>query len=176
MNNNDKRNAEDAKAISLDLKDGTEINQKMEYYKSILKAYEDLSNSIANKIAFINEKLGADAEGQGADGLYEKSKLTIEKLEVDNTIYEKKKFFEHWLSRSAEYGKKFAIITKECEGKFEEVEAEARVIAEGNIKLKSYMTKWDAEENKDQKMKNEYYLLLKYEVGKIIGKGKFATA
>ena len=72
-NNNEKRNAEDAKAISLDLKDGTEINQKMEYYKSILKAYDDLSSSIGKKIALLNDKLGADIEGQGADGLYEKS-------------------------------------------------------------------------------------------------------
>lgn len=171
-----KRNAEDAKMISLDLQQGTEINQKVEYYKSILKAYNDLSNAIDKKIEILNVKLGADESSQGADGLYERSKLTIEKLEADNSLYEKKKFFEHWLGRSAEYEKKFALITKECEEKFEEVQAEARVYAEGNIKLKSYMTKYDAEQTPDQKMKNEYYLLLKYEVSKITGKGKMATA
>ena len=165
-----KRNAEDAKIISLDLQQGTEINQKVEYYKSILKAYNELSTAIGLKIEALGNKMG------DADVAYEISKLSIEKLEADNSLYEKKKFFEHWLGRSAEYEKKFALITKECEEKFVEVEAEARVYAEGNIKLKSYMTKYDAEQTPDQKMKNEYYLLLKYEVSKITGKGKMATA
>ena len=172
-----KRNAEDAKIISLDLQQGTEINQKVEYYKSILKAYNDLSNSISGKIERIKSGYeSVEIYEQDVKVVYEVSKLTIEKLEADNSLYEKKKFFEHWLGRSAEYEKKFALITKECEEKFVEVEAEARVYAEGNIKLKSYMTKYDAEQTPDQKMKNEYYLLLKYEVSKITGKGKMATA
>ena len=178
--NQDKRNrkinSEDAKMISLDLQQKTEIDQKVNYYKSILKAYDDLSNSIDKKIERLNQSLGEDVNAQGADGLYERSKLMIEKLEANNSLYEKKKFFEMWLQRSSDYDKKFALLNKECEEKFDEVEAEAKAIALTNIDLQSKMNKYDLEPNKDVKMKTEYYLLLKYEVGKITGKGKFATA
>lgn len=164
-----KKNSEEATALSLDLQQKEEIDQKVNYYKGIIKAYAELSSAIDKKIESIGEStIPSD--------IYEKSKLTIEKLEADNSIAEKKKFFEMWLKRSAEYDKKFAIITEECNAKFDEVEAQARAIAEKNIKLKSYMTKYDLEEDKNQKIKNEYYLLLKYEITKITGKGKFANA
>lgn len=164
-----KKNAEDAKMISLDLQQKDQIDQKVNYYKSIIKTNADLSEAITKKIEMLEEATDADS-------IYNKCKLNLELLEIDNTIFEKKKFFEMWLNRSSEYEKKFALITKECEEKFVELEAEARVVAETNAILKSYMTKFDAEENKDQRIKNEYYLLLKYEVGKITKKGQFSTA
>lgn len=162
-----KRNAEDAKMIVLDLKQKDEIDQKVNYYKSLIQTYSDLSEAITKEIEVKTiDKMHS---------LYDVCKLKLELLEIDNIIFEKKKFFEMWLERSAEYDKKFALITKEREEKFSEVEAEARVLAETNIMLKSFMTKFDAEENKTDRMKNEYYLLLKYEVGKLTKKGSFAV-
>jgi hypothetical protein len=175
--NQSKKNAEDAKMLSLDLQQGVEIEQKIEHYKTILKAYGELVNAIDGKIEKLSLSIGDNPPAiVNADVNYEISKLTIEKLDAENTILDKKKFFEMWLKRSAEYEKKFATITKECEENFEQVESEAKEIAKGNIKLQSYMGKYEAEENKTQKLKNEYYLLLKYEVTKISGKGKFEMA
>ena len=175
--NQSKKNAEDAKVLSLDLQQGVEIEQKIEYYKSILKAHEQLINAIDGKIEKISLSIGDNPPSiVYADEHYEISKLTIEKLEAENTMFDKKKFFEMWLKRSSEYENKFAAITKDCEDNFDKVESEAKEIAKGNIKLQSYMGKYEAEENKTQKLKNEYYLLLKYEVTKISGKGKFEMA
>lgn len=164
-----KKNAESAKSLSMDLQQKVEIDQKLDYYKAILKAYEDLGKAIDQKVEELEESTDAQS-------VYQKNKLIIEKLENSNNIFEKKKFFEMWLSRSTEYDRKFALITKECNEKFDELESVARALAENNIQLKSFMNKYDSEENKDQKVKNEYYLLLKYQVAKIKGKGSFAEA
>ena len=163
-----KKNAEDAKMISLDLRNGDEIKTKVEYYKSILKAYDDLSVATQDKIDIIDA-----THSPSASDRYDRAKLVIEKLESQNAISEKKRFFEMWLARELEYDKKFAIVTKECNDNFDSVVAQATVLAEKDMKLKSYMTKFEMEENVSQKTKNEYYLLLKFEVGKA---NKFSSA
>lgn len=160
---NQKKSAENAKSISLDLQQKTEIDQKLDYYKSILKAYEELSSSIEEKIICLNEKGDSDSK-------YQKSKLIIEKLESDNSLFEKKKFFEMWLKRSNEYDERFALITKECNDMFDSVYEKAKELSLKNLKLKSFVDKFEKEENPDQKLKNEFYLLIKYEVSKITGR------
>lgn len=167
------KNSENAQALALDLQQKEQIDNKVNHYKTMLKAYEDLAEVISKKILHIES---IELSQKTLDDIYEKNKLILEKLEIENTIFNKKQFFEMWLKRSAEYEQKFALITEECNEKFDEVEAEAKEIALTNIKLKSYMEKYDAEENKDQRIKNEYYLLLKYEITKITGKGKFEVA
>ena len=164
-----KKNSENAMSLSMDLQQKVEIDQKLDYYKSILKAYDELGDAIKQKIESLEEFTDAES-------VYKRNKLVIEGLENSNSIFEKKKFFEMWLSRSTEYDRKFAIITKECNDTFDELQAEARELAENNLQLKSYMDKYDKEENTDQKTKNEYYLLLKYQVSRIKGKGKFTEA
>ena len=82
-----KKNAEEAKMLSLDLQQKTEIDQKVNYYKSILKTFEELNLAIDEKIAVLETK-------EDADSKYQKNKLIIEKLETENATFEKKKFFE----------------------------------------------------------------------------------
>jgi len=159
-----KQSAKEATMVSLDLQQGEEIELKKEHYKSILKGYSDLIDAIDKKIELMDSIVG---EQNNTDIAYNKAKLVIEKLEAENVIFEKKKFFEMWLQRSIEYAEKFAKVTFECNEKFDEAEAKAKEIALKDIRLKSYMAKYDAEENKNQKIKNEYYLLLKYEIGKV---------
>jgi len=160
-----KQSAKEATMVSLDLQQGEEIELKKEHYKSILKGYGDLIDAIEKKINRI--KISPSSIFNKGDRDYRVSKLVIEKLEAENTIFEKKKFFEMWLKRSVEYAEKFAKITQECNEKFDETETQAKEIALKDIRLKSYMAKYDAEPNKNQKIKNEYYLLLKYEISKV---------
>ena len=167
------KNSENAQALALDLQQKEQIDNKINHYKTMLKAYEDLAEVISKKILHYDS---IELSQKTLDDIYQKNKLILEKLEIENTIFNKKQFFEMWLKRSSEYEQKFAMITKECEEKFDETEAEAKELALTNIKLKSYMEKYDKEENKDQRIKNEYYLLLKYEITKIKGKGKFEIA
>ena len=160
---NQKKSAENAKSLSLDLQQKNEIDQKLDYYKSILKAFEELSLSI-------EEKINALKDLEDAESKYQKSKLIIEKLEAENSLFEKKKFFEMWLKRSNEYDERFAMITKECNDMYDEVFEKAKELSVNNSKLKSFIEKFEKEENPEQKLKNEFYLLIKYEVSKITGK------
>jgi hypothetical protein len=158
-----KKNAEEAKMLSLDLQQKTEIDQKVNYYKSILKAFEELNSAIDRKIALLETK-------EDADSKYQKNKLIIEKLETENATFDKKKFFEMWLKRSKEYDEKFEKITKECEEEFHITLDKAKEISKNNIKLKTYIENFEKQENPEQKLKNEFYLFLKYEVSKVTGK------
>lgn len=163
--NQRKENQKEAQSLALDLKQKEEIDQKLDYYKSILKSYEDLQQSIDKKI----ESLESDS--------YEAAKLRIEKIETVNTIFEKKKFFEMWLKRSTEYDRKFALITEDYNKHFDSLLFQARQIASNNLRISQILERYDKEdkENLDQKALNELYLLLKYEVGRSTGKLKFAV-
>lgn len=169
--NQQKKNAEDAKSLSLQLNEITEIEQKIDYYKSIIKAFDDLSLNLDKKIESINS-----IEFPTIDNLIELSRIKIEKLNVDSSLYEKKKFFEHWLKRKGEYDKKFDIITKECNENFDQYQEKAKKIAEKNIKFKSFIDKFEQEQNVSQRLKNEYYLMLKYEITRLEGKGVFINS
>lgn len=164
--NQQKKNAEDAKILSLQLNEIDEIEQKVEYYKSIIKAFSELSDNLSKKIEILSKE-------ETIDKIIECSKLKIEKLNTDSNIFEKKKFFEMWLKRKSEYDKKFESITKECNEKFDEINKKAEKIAQSNIKFKSVMDRFSKEENVSQKLKNEYYLMLKNEVIRHEGKGVF---
>lgn len=166
--NQQKKNAEDAKSLSLQLNEIVDIEQKLDYYKSIIKAYNDLSISIGEKIDFI-----AGIENPTIDNKIDMSRLTIEKINLNSNLYEKKKFFEHWLRRKSEYDKKFELITDECNKNFDDMQSKAKKIAEKNIKFKSFIDRFEKEENVTQALKNEYYLMIKYEISRIEGKGVF---
>ena len=85
-------------------------------------------------------------------------------------MYEKKKFFEHWLKRKSEYDKKYEIITEECNKNFEATQEKAKKIAENNLRFKGFVEKFEKEENVTQRLKNDYYLLIKYEISRLEGK------
>jgi hypothetical protein len=151
--NQGKQNQQNAQALSLNLSQKDEIDQKCNYYKSIIKTYSDLCDAIDKKI----EKTDDD---------YEKCKLIIEKLDVEDRIFSMKGFFEMWLQRSNDYDKKFAMITQECNDKFDETYAKFKELAKTNIILTSFVQKYEAEPDKNQRIKNEFYALIKFEVMK----------
>lgn len=146
-----KQNAQNAETLVLNLQQKDEIDQKLNLYKNIIKTYDDLSKAIDNKLLTEKDE-------------YVKCKLTIEQLETDDKVYSMKQFFEMWLGRSADYNKKFATIIEDCEKNFAEVEAEARLLCDKNLPLKTAMAQFDATENPSQRIKIEYYALLKFEV------------
>lgn len=149
--NQEKVNRQNAQELALNLSQKDEIDQKCDYYKSLIKTYANLVDAIEKKI----EKTEDD---------YEKCKLEIEKLDVEDRIFSMKGFFEMWLQRSNEYDKKFAMITKECNEKFDEIESKAKELSNKNPILKMAMDNYNATEEKTQRLKNEYYAMLKFEV------------
>jgi hypothetical protein len=159
-----KKNSEYVKILLKDLQRKTEIDQKVDYYKAILKAYDLKSETLSKKIEVLEIKHNNSKENY--DYGYDLSCLIIIKIELDDAIFEKKKFFEMWLSRGKEYDDKFNILSKDCNDNFDEVQNKAKELAEKNVKLKSHIEKFEKEENPSQRLKNEYYLLIKYEVYK----------
>jgi hypothetical protein len=161
-----KQNAQNAQALSINLSQKDEIDQKLNYYKSIIKTFADLSEAIDKKL----ETFTAE-DDKNPDKVIEKSRFILEALDIDNRIFSMKGFLEMWLARSADYDKKFAMITAEVNEKFAEVEAKAKHLAKVNIMLLSAMTQYDnlPESEKTQRIKNEYYALIKYEVMKAEG-------
>ena len=159
-----KKNSEYVKILLKDLQRKTEIDQKVDYYKAILKAYDLKSETLSKKIEVLDVKHQNSKENY--DIGYDLSCLIISKIELDDAIFEKKKFFEMWLSRGKEYDDKFNILSKDCNDNFDEVQNKAKELAEKNAKLKSHIEKFEKEENPSQRLKNEYYLLIKYEVYK----------
>ena len=93
--NQQKQNAQNAQALALNLSQKDEIDQKVEYYKSLITTYSDLIESI-------DEKLKTETDE------YTKNKLIIEKIETENNIVSKKGFFEMWLARSKDWDSKSA--------------------------------------------------------------------
>jgi len=148
-----KQNASDVQALALDLSQRDEIDQKVEYYKSLIQVYSDLDNVIDKKIESESDE-------------YNKCKLTIEKLELGNKIFSMKAFFEMWLTCKRDYDAKFSLLTKECNEKFDEVYAKFKELFSNHLILKTYIEGYDNNPDKSQRIKNEFYALIKYEVMK----------
>ena len=50
------QNSENAKMLALDLKDKEQIDLKINFFKTMLKAYEDLAEVIDKKVLFIDSR------------------------------------------------------------------------------------------------------------------------
>lgn len=151
--NPQKESVQNAQALSLNLSQKDEIDQKVDYYKSLIQTYANLANAIEEKVKTETDE-------------YTKNKLIIEKLETENRIFSMKGFFEMWLERSRDYDAKFAMITKEVNEKFDETYTQFKEIAKHHLVLKSFVDKYEAEPDKTQRIKNEFYALIKFEVMK----------
>jgi hypothetical protein len=182
--NHRKKNQKEAQTLALDLKQKEEIDQKVEYYKSILKAHEDLELAIQKRIKSMNTRAGIRSvfsfltKPNNHTDDYDKQKLIIEQLEVANVLYEKKKFFEMWLKRSSEYDRKFALITEEYNKNFPTLLEKARELSGSHLRIAQILDRYDKEADSiasDQKALNELYLLLRYEIGRATGNLKFAV-
>lgn len=158
---------EESKEISKLFQQKPEIDQKVAYYKGVIYSTNNLINSIDELIKRgyklekgswlfpFSKKIMLD--------VYDVSKLEIEKLEAGYKLEAQKNYFEMALERSAEYDKKFAILSAECEARFDEIMHFAKQVASYNIRLASVIDKYDNKDN-NQKLRVEYYLYLKQEV------------
>lgn len=148
-----KQNAQEAQALSLNLAQKDEIDQKVDYHKSLIQTYSNLVIAIEKKV-------------ESETNEYTKCKLIIEKLEAENKIVSQKGFYEMWLARSRDWDSKFALINKECNEKFDETYFKFKELFKDHIILKTYIERYDNEPDKNQRIKNEFYALIKYEVMK----------
>jgi len=159
-----KTNANNAKELAINLQEGDLIESKVERYKNYVRIHANHLKSIEDKIQKLTDE---NAER------YEITKLEIEQVYMIDNIENKKAFLDHWLSRKKDYDEKYELVLKDCNENFDKVEAEAKELAKHDLKLLSYMTKYEQDENKNEKTKCEYYLLLKHNVIQITGKGVF---
>lgn len=164
------------------LKQKPEIDEKINYYKGVLKATDTQIKSINTRIERgyttetfrflfipVMKKIVLDE--------YSIAKLEIEKLEAENKLFYQKQYFENWLSRSRDYEVKMAEITADCNANFDKVMEEAVEVAKSNIRLQSVMNEYPKKnpDHKDERVKIEYYLYCKQEVenSKQYGKQRF---
>ncbi len=150
------------------LKQKPEIDQKIKYYKEVIKATDNLINSIDERVSkgFTVESfrfIGVNVNKRVLLDSYDAAKLVIEKQEAENKLYTQKNYFESWLKRSAEYDKKYSEIIADCDANFDAIMAEAEIISQQNIRLANVMKAYSNPDN-NQKLKTEYYLYCKQEV------------
>ena len=78
------QNSENAQMLALDLQQKEQIDSKINFYKTMLKAYEDLAEVINKKVLFIDS---IELSQRSLDDVYEKNKLILEKLEIERYFY-----------------------------------------------------------------------------------------
>lgn len=152
------------------LKQKPEIDEKINYYKGVLKSVDAQIKSIKKRIERgytkeIFKMFFLPVTKRVMLDEYDIAKLEIEGLEAENKLFYQKQYFENWLSRSRDYDVKYAEIKADCEANYDSVILAGVEVAKSNIRLQSVMSKY-AESNPtdDQKIKIEYFLYVKKEV------------
>ena len=128
-----------------------EIDNKVQYYKSVIEASANLIEEINNK--FLTEK-----------DTYVIAKLKLEKIEAETTLHYNKQYFENWLDRTRDYDVKYAEIVRDCNENYDSIISQGNVIKENNPMLQMIMGEHSKLENVEDKIRVEYYLLVKQSV------------
>ncbi len=166
------------------LKQKPEIDEKINYYKGVLKATDTQVKSIQKRIdrGYTTETfklLGIPVVKKVVLDEYSIAKLEIEKLDAESKIFYQQQYFENWLSRSRDYEAKMSEIKVDCNANFDKVMEEAAEVAKTNIRLQTTMNEYPKKnpDHKDERVKIEYYLYCKKEVenNKQYGKPRFQT-
>ena len=163
-----KSTSEESKRLYTLLSSKPQIDQKTEYYKGILLSKDKLHNAISKRI-----KLGYTKATYKILGIIPVTKqvlldeadiarLEIELFAIEDDVYNKKQYLEHWLIRARDYDAEMDSITRECNANFDFVLKEAKSIT-NNIRLINTIKDYKNSEN-NQQTKNEFYLYLKQEV------------
>ncbi len=150
------------------LKQKPEIDQKIKYFKEVLRSTDALIKGIDNRIevGFTLENfrfMGMDVKKRVMLDDYAIARLSLEKYEAENKLFTQQNYFESWLQRSAEYEKKYAEIVADCEANWDLIMEEANQYRKQNFRLNGVMEAYKNPDN-DQKLKTEYYLYCKQEV------------
>lgn len=153
------------------LKNKPEIDEKINYYKGVLKSTDEQIKSIQKRIerGYTTETfrfMGVPIVKKIMLDEYNIAKLEIEKLEAESKLFYQKQYFENWLSRSRDYEAKMAEINADCNANFDKVMEKGIEVAKRNIRLQSVMAEYPKKnpDHKDQRVKTEYYLYVKKEV------------
>lgn len=153
------------------LKQKPEIDEKINYYKGVLKATDQQIKSIQKRVerGYTTETfkfLGVPIVKKIMLDEYNIAKLEIEKLDAESKIFYQQQYFENWLSRSRDYETKMAEIKADCNANFDKVIEEAVEVAKSNIRLNTVMAEYPKKnpDHKDERVKIEYFLYCKKEV------------
>lgn len=168
MKTNKHNPTEESIAIAKLIESKSEIDKKVEYYKSLLK------NSLAI-IEGANELIdfGRKTEWFSFLGIkitkniiltpYDKAKLEKEIIEADTQMWYQQQYYENWLNRLTDYEKKWDEITAECEQNFERISEKAEQVRKANPFFNAELNKL-GDHNGDRDKKNQLYLLMKQHV------------
>jgi hypothetical protein len=166
-------NAGEVEKLTSLLNQKPEINNKVEYYKAILKnndlivrGIEDALNlGSVTKTGRILWIIPFSITKQLSD--YDRAKLLNEKIELEGQIYYQKKYFEDWLQRKNEYEVYFDKLSAECNERFDELYEFAKEQAKHNTRISEVVGRYKHDPSNQEK-KNNFYLFLRQEL-----KGKF---
>jgi len=153
------------------LKQKPEIDEKINYYKGVLRATDVQVKSIQKRIdrGYTTETfklLGIPVVKKVVLDEYSIAKLEIEKLDAESKIFYQQQYFENWLSRSRDYEAKIAEIKVDMNANFDKIMEEAAEVAKSNIRLNTTMAEYPKKnpDHKDERVKIQYFLYMKKEV------------
>ncbi len=152
------------------------VKRKIEYYENNMKANSELFDCIQERIAAGYTKSTALVFGfipvvtKNKLDSTDIARLNVELQQIEDVVYNNKQYYESWLARSKSYELKMDDITRECNQNFDAIFDKAMEV-ENNPRLAMAMKNYKNEEG-DQQLKNEYYLVLRQEVNNFEVHGK----
>jgi hypothetical protein len=157
-----------------------EIDTKINYYKETLLGLDGVMKAIDSRIerGYTTESfrfLGISVNKRINLDDYDKAKLILEKKRAELDLFEKKRYFEHWMTRRSEYDKKFEEMKKDCDANYDSVFKLAQEVRTYNLRLNDILNAY-VNEKDDAKIKVEFYLYIKQEVENAIKNGKLKVA
>ena len=145
-----------------------QADQKVKYYKNLLQTsgeiYDSMQERIKSKrttsIHFIFGFIPVLTINK-LDKL-DISLLKREQIEIEDTVFTQKQYYENWLGRINEYEEKMEEITLDCNQNFDMVLEEAKKIAY-NLRLQSVIQNYQNPYN-NQEIKNQFFFFMKKEI------------
>lgn len=156
-------NEEIEKLVSM-IEGKAEAEHKVKYYKNLLLVSEEIYDKIqlrinAKRKVAIHFVLGfiPIITINRLDGM-DVALLKRELIEIEDTVFTQKNYYENWLDRVREYNEKMEEITMECNANFDNVLEEAKQITY-NIILQTAIQNYNNPTN-DQEKKNIFFLTM----------------
>jgi len=128
-----------------------ETKYKVDYYKEIMVAEDNLIKELKKEIA-----------KKHTTGL-DKARLQIELIKTSNSIYAKKDVYEEYLQRKQKYESWLDEMSREVNLNFKETLEKSSTI-KSNVRLMSALEKWKENKKPSMQSKIEFYLYLKQEI------------
>jgi len=128
-----------------------ETKVKVEYYKSIMLAEDNLIKEIQNELK------------KPFTSSLAKARLQIELIKTNNSLYSKKGVYEEYLLRKKKYETWLDEMSREVNMNFKETMEKAVEITD-NVRLVSAIEKWNKADKPTMQSKIEFYLYLKQEI------------